>query len=204
MTMSNPFERSTAGLLAVVGKRLHAFRTNGAADTSAAAAEHCSSVPVLGDVKRFRNFLKTWGPLKTHAIAMILAPLYNDAKGTNLHIRGFGLHFLTFFDRPFALSEDGHRSLVDGNPDEMVETLATHLIRADLSSEADYVRRAFELFVYPSHAVHSEDEQILDFIGLVQRLGNGSPNETTVTLSELDPIGLDQDLLARYQEMRAS
>lgn len=202
MANNSAFERPAVFLLEAVGKKVWGFKPNIMSHFVRQKGPVQSVSWFVGNYPRYERILKDWGPLRTHLIAATISTLNGCRYSTEGHIRAFQLHYLQIYNRLFPIDDETFFSLTILPPDEMIEGLVEVLVAADLPSETDALRRAFELYVYPQKAMDHRDERLLHLIemfGILNECGISSRAKLDQTH---DPINRNQALRDRYLALR--
>ncbi len=150
----------------------------------------------------YDGLFERWGPLRTHLLASSLSALNGCRSKTQKHIRSFQLHYFKARGRLFPIDEAEFLALTEAGPDEMIESLVAHLVRANLAEETDPLRRTFELYVFPSKAKDGRDGRLMELIEILSAAGDDSHAEASPTDMDYDAIVSDADLSARYDALR--
>ncbi len=204
MPGNKAFERPAVFILEAIGRKLWGFRPNLMSHFVQFNGPLESVSWFAGNMPRYERILKEWGPLRTHLIASTISTLNGCRYCTEGHIRAFQLHYLQTHNRLFPIDDEIFFSLTILSPDEMIEQLVEVLIAADLSSETEPLRRAFELYVYPDRAEGHGDERMLHLIEMFATLNECGIKSNAKADQVHDPINRNRALQDRYLALRAS
>lgn len=192
-------ERYLSGLLGAISRRFRKPDASGADKRQNVVAEGHNSAPnATADLERA---VSEWGALNVHLVGAVLSMLSGCKACARTHIHAFQLHYLRKRNKLFSYDEDGFAALSDLSPGEMVETIAQAHINDGAHAEADLLRRAFELYVYPRRAIDRADKDILRLVSRFNSQDSCKAPSNCARAVEF-VIPRDRTLRSKYQALR--
>ena len=154
----------------------------------------------------YEKILKSWGPLRTHILAVAISATNGCRYCTYGHAYAYQLHWFEQFDEPFPIDEHAMTGLSERDQDGVVAALDEALAEAG-GRKADedryWLARLVSILDDPDLATTEQGDRwlshLIEMFGFLNRCGI----DADTALDEAhDPINKDEDLRARYAARR--
>lgn len=199
-------ERATTVALETVSGALWSLRANLMSDIVDQHGAVKSLRWFAQNMPTYEKILRTWGPLRTHHLAVAVSATNGCSYCTYGHAYAFCLHWFDQNNELYPLSEHDMRELGNRDGNEVVSELESALRATKQHGEIPWLHRIAALTNDPDPArpTTRDDEWLHHLVAMFGWL-NGCGIEARTTIDEAhDPINKNLGLRHRYDEARAA
>ena len=154
----------------------------------------------------YEKILKSWGPLRTHLLAVAISASNGCQYCTYGHAYAYQLHWFEQFDELFPLDEHEMTALGALDQDDVIDALDAALSRAGgrrADEDRYWLARLVSILDEPNLATREQgDVWIAHLIEMFGFLNSCGIDAQTAPDEAHDPINKDLELRSRYDKRR--